>query len=306
MSTIHSEMLGTELHEAFQFVQEGDPGAVGAGLYWLKVSTGALKKRSSDNLSWLPVGTGATAFSQLSDVPPYAGNAGKFLQINPGETGLDAVDGVLPEWLSNSPDAVPAVPNAMDDEFLDADKLPGGGTPLWAWRNQGTATVLDAFSHVQLKALATAPADDVKIIEQNAPSSPWEFTAKICNEYKTIPANSVMGIVAVDTSSGKLFVVGFQQASGGQVSTATYTTVTSGASVVNYALVGRTPFYIRLKDDGTNFIVSYSICGAHFQTILTQSRVTHLSGPANKIGICCASESTEFSVLDCDWFRRTV
>lgn len=52
---IHSQFTGLELHEAFQFVQETDPGAVGSGLYWLQVSTGTLKRRSNDNTSWISI-----------------------------------------------------------------------------------------------------------------------------------------------------------------------------------------------------------------------------------------------------------
>lgn len=59
---IHSQFTGEELHEAFHYVQETDPGAVGSGKYWLKVSTGDLKRRKSDNTGWDAVGnsTGMT------------------------------------------------------------------------------------------------------------------------------------------------------------------------------------------------------------------------------------------------------
>jgi hypothetical protein len=88
MST-HSQLSGYELHDAFNFIQEADPGAVGANLYWLKISTGIVKRRSADNTSWIIISPGTTVFTGLADVPnSYTGQSGKFLQVNGGATGL--------------------------------------------------------------------------------------------------------------------------------------------------------------------------------------------------------------------------
>lgn len=51
MASIHSQMRGLETHEPYHFVQETDPGAVGSGLYWLQLSTAAVKRRNSDRKS---------------------------------------------------------------------------------------------------------------------------------------------------------------------------------------------------------------------------------------------------------------
>lgn len=55
MGLIHHLLSGTQLHEPFHFVQEDDPGAVGAAKYWLKLSTGVLKRRAVGNASWTDI-----------------------------------------------------------------------------------------------------------------------------------------------------------------------------------------------------------------------------------------------------------
>jgi hypothetical protein len=57
---IHKNLVGQELHEPFHYVQETDPGAVGSGLYWLKVSTGVLKRRNSLNNAWITISSFAS------------------------------------------------------------------------------------------------------------------------------------------------------------------------------------------------------------------------------------------------------
>lgn len=55
----HSNMTGTELHEAFHYVASVDPGAVGAGLYWLDTSSDpyVLKRRNVTDDDWVTVGS---------------------------------------------------------------------------------------------------------------------------------------------------------------------------------------------------------------------------------------------------------
>lgn len=51
----HKTLTGTNLHSPFHYVQESDPGAVGANLLWLKASTGVLKYRNSGNTAWTTI-----------------------------------------------------------------------------------------------------------------------------------------------------------------------------------------------------------------------------------------------------------
>lgn len=107
MSTRHSALEGLELHAPFQFIQEGDPGAVGGGLFWLKVSTGDIKRRKDDDSGWDVVGgaggsipasifaaKGDLLGASANDTPAIlsAGANGKFLSADSGQsTGLNWV-----------------------------------------------------------------------------------------------------------------------------------------------------------------------------------------------------------------------
>lgn len=100
-STNHAVLTGLELHAPFQYIQEMDPGAVGGGLYWLKVSTGEIKRRKDDDSGWDPVGGGsgfipATIFAAKGDILGASANDtpailsvganGKFLVADSAET----------------------------------------------------------------------------------------------------------------------------------------------------------------------------------------------------------------------------
>ena len=58
MFSNHSSLTGTSLHEAFHYVSGSDPGAVGAGLYWLDTSADpyVLKRRNGTDDGWVTVG----------------------------------------------------------------------------------------------------------------------------------------------------------------------------------------------------------------------------------------------------------
>lgn len=56
----HSTLTGIELHESFHYVASSDPGAVGAGKYWLDTTTATspiLKRRNAANDGWDTVGS---------------------------------------------------------------------------------------------------------------------------------------------------------------------------------------------------------------------------------------------------------
>lgn len=89
MST-HRFLSGLELHDPYHYVQEDDPGAVGANLYWLKVSTGTVRRRNAFNSAWDVISAGTTTFTGLTDAPSsYTGQAGKSLRVNSLETALE-------------------------------------------------------------------------------------------------------------------------------------------------------------------------------------------------------------------------
>lgn len=96
MADIHSQLLGLDLHDAYHFAQETDPGAVGANLNWLNTSSSPFVpyRRNADNSAWIEVGSsaGSIAFTSLTDVPSsYSGQGSKLVAVNSGATGLNFV-----------------------------------------------------------------------------------------------------------------------------------------------------------------------------------------------------------------------
>jgi hypothetical protein len=91
--SVHSQLTGFDLHEVYHFVQETDPGAIGSNLYWLKVSTGEVKRRNGANSAWTTVGS-VSPLTTKGDIIVFdgtqairlpVGNNGDVLMANSGE-----------------------------------------------------------------------------------------------------------------------------------------------------------------------------------------------------------------------------
>ncbi len=69
--TLHSSLTGLQLHEPFNYAQNSDPGAVGAGKYWLDTTTTpyVLKRRNGGNDGWVTVGLASVDYGDLTGVP---------------------------------------------------------------------------------------------------------------------------------------------------------------------------------------------------------------------------------------------
>lgn len=69
--TEHNTITGTGLHEAFHYVSASDPGAVGAGLYWLDTAADpyVLKRRNAGNSAWVTIGASSGGWELLIDEP---------------------------------------------------------------------------------------------------------------------------------------------------------------------------------------------------------------------------------------------
>jgi hypothetical protein len=63
MTSLHSDLVQNNLHEAFHYVQTSDPGAVGAGKYWLDTTSSPyiLKRRNPGDSAWVTIGASAVA-----------------------------------------------------------------------------------------------------------------------------------------------------------------------------------------------------------------------------------------------------
>lgn len=59
----HNLLVGSQLHEPFHFISATDPGAVGAGKWWIQIpvdqSAGLIYRRNLANTAWIPTGGGS-------------------------------------------------------------------------------------------------------------------------------------------------------------------------------------------------------------------------------------------------------
>lgn len=65
MTSLHSGLTETQLHQPFHYIQDADPGVVGAGKFWLQtdVEPNLIWKRNLTDDGWIPVGgSGAPVF----------------------------------------------------------------------------------------------------------------------------------------------------------------------------------------------------------------------------------------------------
>ena len=79
----HNILTGAQLHEPFNYIGAADPGIVGSGKYWLDTTAAPyiLKRRATNNLSWITVGGVGGGGSSFTAVPASynsSGTAGQY------------------------------------------------------------------------------------------------------------------------------------------------------------------------------------------------------------------------------------
>lgn len=210
--------------------------------------------------------------------------------------------GSLPAWLAASPDAPPATAGSLDDEFLGASL----DTGRWTWVNQGSVTSSQANSILRLYC-PKASGDNKHCIVQTAPATPWESTMKL---WFLAPGGTTypIGGAVLRDSSGKLIAYDYEWTTGIRI--ARYNSPTSfNANTFNFSSPGylSLPYYLKIKDDGTNLTYSYSMDGSAFLQLFQESRTAFLASGPTQVGLVLDANQTSFDVqLSCDWFRRTL
>lgn len=198
-------------------------------------------------------------------------------------------------------DKPPDTPNALDDEFEGATF----DTTKWTWRNQGGASAAVSNGRVLLTGTSQSGVQ-WRIVEQNAPSTPWTVTAKLVGQI--FGANfASAGLVVVDSVSGRLIRWGPSWDVPWKSMVTRYTSVTawsahSFSSTFGFGHVS--PAYLRIADDGTNLTFWWSGDGLTFTRVYSEGRTAFLTNAADKIGLGVHSEgSPPIPALSCDWFR---
>lgn len=153
----------------------------------------------------------------------------------------------------------------------------------FAWINQGTATLETSHGFIHLLALASGGGQDMKIRKKAAPSTPYTITVGILPNMPQL-SFSTCGIGWRESSSGKLVTHGLQsQGNDLVITTQKLDSPTSFNSSYTTAAASYNaqPFFLRITDNGTNRICSFSSDKQHFITYHTVGRTDFIT--ANEV-----------------------
>jgi hypothetical protein len=249
-------------------------------------------------------GGGGGSLATLSDVTITSPTNGQGLIYDSGTSKwINSSGAALPSWLALSPDAPPTSPNAKDDEFSSSATLPGGGSALWNWDNQGSSTATITSDVLQLAA-PTNSGDSMRTLYQAAPATPWTITTRVYIASVTGTNYFFAGLTALESSTGKRVTLWVGYDTGNKVEVFKMTNATTVSSV---PLSNDWPprwAYLRLADDGTNLKAFYSQDGITYVQCWSEARTTFMTGGANRIGVAVNLNNTTFSATGSfQWFR---
>lgn len=312
MTSLHSDLVTTNLHRAFHYEQDADPGAVGAGKYWLDTNSGpprALWRRNAGDSGWDSVGTAASAApaSQLDA-------NGTTLDVNvitDGEylkrVGATVVSGTPAGGSGIYNPFEPLVsPNAMDDEFNDGSGMSGsvnGLDPKWAWRNQSTSAITFPNKGVAKLAVPAASSGNFRLLEQAVAAGNFEFV--VFFSLQAVLADLVQGgLCVIDRTNGDFYVLQLNAGSTGTLVNGTSITVARWTNVTTFDTnlaafaFGPTGIWMRIKRVGSTLSFSYSTDGQGGWV-----QVASFTDTVNVNGVALAMNETNNTGLSAGFFR---
>jgi hypothetical protein len=248
-------------------VQSTDPGAVGANQLWVDKSTATpyqLKVRNAANDAWDAVGGSGggnvITTGPIGSEPGSAASGDLYLPNN--SYIIERYSGS--NWAQWGP-SFPFTPPVLSD---------------FTWVNQGSATTDTTYGGVYLSAPG-AGSDSLRILKKAAPSTPYTITIAMIPQLFNA-SHAEAGFVWRQSSNGAL--VTSQVYWGGGVEVSKWSSPNAYNS--DYLAVGIYPFgqiqFLKMQDDGTNRIVSWSTDGQHWFQISSISRTDFIT--ADEVG----------------------
>lgn len=151
------------------------------------------------------------------------------------------------------------------------------------WVNQGGASVDTTYGGIYLTAPAGA-GDNIRARVKTAPATPYVVTAAFLMNYPAVNYPSA-GLLFRDSASGKIATLSFgASATYYSLGVSKFTNATTFSA--NYAAVAWWSAFgvvwLRIADNGTNRICSYSADGQHWQALHTVGRTDFLT--ADQVG----------------------
>ena len=166
----------------------------------------------------------------------------------------------------------------------------------FAWINQGTATATTTQGGIVLYTPAVA-GDQLRILKKAAPATPYTITAAVLLHLTNANYNTA-GICWRQSSDGKAVVFCSDTTSSFALTINKYTNETTYSA----AYVSTHPprfamspiLYLRITDNGTNRIISFSWDGINFLTLHTVGRTDFLT--ADEVGFFVNSSNATYPV----------
>ncbi len=180
---------------------------------------------------------------------------------------------------------------------------PMGNIPTtgWSWVNQGGATVDTTYGGIYLAAPA-ADGTNFRLYVRNAPSVPYTITALVHLRMAFTGAADFIeaGLCFRQSADGKFATFGLQHAAVGTVwhfITSKFTDPTTFSA--NYARDWQSrfsshPIWLRIADDNTNRVCSWSPDGQHWIQVQSVGRTDFLT--ADQVGIYVNAEHASLSM----------
>lgn len=186
---------------------------------------------------------------------------------------------------------------ALWTEFYSTYKLTNDTFPS-TWINQETASSVTTYGGVQMIGPASA-GNDVRLLKKTAPATPYTITVMLFPHILLVNFMAC-GLAFRQSSDGKLSLLRLTTVSSiFELAVSTFNSPTS--AVGNNVLLPvntQTPVFLRIADNGTNRIYSWSMDGYTWVQIFSETRTTFLT--ADEVGIFVESGQATYD-MSC-WF----
>lgn len=246
------------------------------------------------------------ANQKITDLPPgHVARADDLLECTQDQDTTAVSNQISMEELAFEGSFIPpAVGAAQDDEFVDPALLPGGGSAIWAWVNQGGASISD-FKSSLLALCPGVVGQNIRGIVQNSPATPWAINTRLTLNGPFNVSHHLAGIWLRDSASGKIlsWTLGFSGTLRLRVNQ--WNSATSHNAELYTLNLDRYQVYFRIHNDGTNRLFQLSFDGLNWQTMYSHVNSTWIT--EDQFGLCWYYETGAGTALqNFTWFRRDI
>lgn len=173
---------------------------------------------------------------------------------------------------------------------------------LFAWINQGAATISSTYGPSVLKAVAPGGAgDNVHMRVQTPPVTPYVLSACFTPNIESANKTSC-GVVLRESSTGKFIFFRFMFDTTSIITKSDVifsvdkytnpTTLSGNYTVCSAGFLRGSVIWLQIADDGADLTWSYSNDGVNFVELTSQSRTNFMALGPNQVGFAINSNTT--------------